>query len=34
LSEQRDNLLQQKAGLETFFWITDERAWTRPAATP
>jgi hypothetical protein len=33
LSEQRDNLVQQKAELETFFWITDERAWPAPSAT-
>lgn len=33
LSEQRDNLLQQKAELESFFWITDDRAWPAPAIT-
>ncbi len=38
LSEQRDNLLQQKARLESLFWITDEHAWphrqTAPSSPP
>ncbi len=34
LSEQRDNLLQQKARLEALFWITDDQAWPPPVTSP
>ncbi len=33
LSERRASLLQQKASLETYFWVLDESRWSAPSET-